>query len=117
MSYQFSGFAIPAASLKPGFEPSFKLGFNPVLKRKAQHAARTLCVASFLLAMSAAQASVVMVLNSRDATISVLDQSTYQEIKTIPVGKAPHHLMATPDNKSLIVLGPAMAGGEAHDRI
>jgi YVTN family beta-propeller protein len=51
----------------------------------------------------AAQADVVVVLNSRDATISLLDQATYEEIKSIPVGKEPHHLMATPDNKSLIV--------------
>lgn len=56
-----------------------------------------------LFAMSVAQANVVVVLNSRDATISLLDQATYQELKVIPIGKEPHHLMATPDNKSLIV--------------
>jgi YVTN family beta-propeller protein len=50
-----------------------------------------------------AHANVVVVLNSGDASISILDQTTYQEIKSIPVGKEPHHLMATPDNKSLIV--------------
>ncbi|MBI1771112.1 MAG: beta-propeller fold lactonase family protein, partial [Burkholderiales bacterium] len=50
-----------------------------------------------------AQANVVVVLNSRDATVSLLDQATYKEISTFPVGKEPHHLMATPDNKSLIV--------------
>ncbi|AMO99223.1 lactonase, 7-bladed beta-propeller family protein [Collimonas arenae] len=47
--------------------------------------------------------NVVVVLNSRDATITLLDQSTYKEINTFPVGKEPHHLMPTPDNKSLIV--------------
>ena len=52
---------------------------------------------------AAAHASVVVVLNSRDASISLLDQATYKELGTIPVGKEPHHLMATPDNKSLIV--------------
>jgi YVTN family beta-propeller protein len=60
----------------------------------------------FLLGLSAtllAQASVVVVLNSRDATISLLDQNTYQEIGNFSTGKEPHHLMATPDNKSLIV--------------
>jgi YVTN family beta-propeller protein len=51
----------------------------------------------------AAQADVVVVLNSRDATVTLLDQTTYQEISTFPVGKEPHHLMSTPDNKSLIV--------------
>ena len=61
----------------------------------------TACVG--LLAAPVVQANVVVVLNSRDATVSLLDQNTYAEIKSIPVGKEPHHLMATPDNKSLIV--------------
>lgn len=56
-----------------------------------------------LLAAAAANANVVVVLNSRDASVSLLDQATYKEIGIIPVGKEPHHLMATPDNKSLIV--------------
>ena len=50
-----------------------------------------------------ALANVVVVLNSRDATVSLLDQESYKEISTFPIGKEPHHLMATPDNKSLIV--------------
>ena len=58
---------------------------------------------AILLALPVAQANVVVVLNSGDATISLLDQATYTEIKSVPVGKEPHHLMATPDNKSLIV--------------
>lgn len=58
---------------------------------------------SLLLASAAAQANVVVVLNSRDATVSLLDQATYKEVGTFQVGKEPHHLMATPDNKSLIV--------------
>jgi YVTN family beta-propeller protein len=56
-----------------------------------------------VLAAAAAHANVVVVLNSRDASVSLLDQSTYKELGTIQVGKEPHHLMATPDNKSLIV--------------
>ena len=56
-----------------------------------------------LSAVSLAQANVVVVLNSADATISLLDQATYQKIDGFSVGKEPHHLMATPDNKSLIV--------------
>jgi YVTN family beta-propeller protein len=54
-------------------------------------------------AMASAHASVVVVLNSRDATIQLLDQATYRELGTFSVGKEPHHLMATPDNRSLIV--------------
>ena len=57
----------------------------------------------FISAISSAQANVVVVLNSRDATVQLLDQSTYKSLSTFPVGKEPHHLMATPDNKSVIV--------------
>jgi YVTN family beta-propeller protein len=62
---------------------------------------------SCLLAGAVAHANVVVVLNSGDATISLLDQASQKELRTIAVGKEPHHLMATPDNKSLIV-GSAM---------
>ncbi len=54
-------------------------------------------------ALGSAHANVVVVLNSRDATVQLLDQSTYKTLSTFSVGKEPHHLMATPDNKSLIV--------------
>ncbi|TFW15577.1 YVTN family beta-propeller repeat protein [Duganella callida] len=56
-----------------------------------------------LTALGSAQANVVVVLNSRDATVQLLDQASYKDLSTIAVGKEPHHLMATPDNKSLIV--------------
>lgn len=49
------------------------------------------------------QGNVVVVLNSRDATVQLLDQGSYKSLQTFAVGKEPHHLMATPDNKSLIV--------------
>lgn len=62
-----------------------------------------LSVLPSLLLATAAHANVVVVLNSRDASISLLDQASHKEIGTINVGKEPHHLMATPDNKSLIV--------------
>ena len=61
------------------------------------------CLVGALSAVVTAHASVVVVLNSRDATIQLLDQATYGKISSFPVGKEPHHLMATPDNKSLIV--------------
>ena len=56
-----------------------------------------------VVTLGSAQANVVVVLNSRDATVQLLDQSSYKTLSTFPVGKEPHHLMATPDNKSLIV--------------
>ncbi|MDB5756375.1 MAG: hypothetical protein JWR56_2803, partial [Massilia sp.] len=65
---------------------------------------RLVCsVLCLVLLSGAARANVVVVLNSRDATVKLLNQQTYAEMATFPVGKEPHHLMATPDNKSLIV--------------
>jgi YVTN family beta-propeller protein len=57
----------------------------------------------FSVILPQAQAGVVVILNSRDATVSLLDQESYKELDKFPIGKEPHHLMATPDNKSLIV--------------
>ncbi|HMS27335.1 MAG TPA: YncE family protein [Burkholderiaceae bacterium] len=48
-------------------------------------------------------ASPIFVLNSLDATISMIDPKTWTETKRIPTGKEPHHLYLTPDNKSFIV--------------
>lgn len=63
-------------------------------------------------APAAVAPNVVVVLNSRDATISLLDQNSYKEISAFAVGKEPHHLMPTPDNKSLIVA--AATGSELY---
>jgi YVTN family beta-propeller protein len=45
----------------------------------------------------------LFVLNSLDATVSVIDPTTWKETKRIPTGKEPHHLYLTPDEKSLLV--------------
>ena len=45
----------------------------------------------------------VFVLNSLDASISVIDPQTWTEQSRIPTGKEPHHLYLTPDEKSLVV--------------
>ena len=45
----------------------------------------------------------IFVLNSLDASVSVIDPTTWRETKRIPTGKEPHHLYMTPDEKSLIV--------------
>jgi YVTN family beta-propeller protein len=45
----------------------------------------------------------IFVLNSLDASISVIDPATYVEQRRIPTGKEPHHLYLTPDEKSLVV--------------
>jgi YVTN family beta-propeller protein len=45
----------------------------------------------------------IFVLNSLDASISVIDPGSFTELRRIPTGKEPHHLYPTPDGKSLIV--------------
>lgn len=50
-----------------------------------------------------ATAEMAVVLNSNDDDISLIDTATYQEVKRVPIGKGPHHLIATPDNRFLIV--------------
>ena len=63
---------------------------------------RTLALAAAVLA-PAAHANNVIILNSAEATLSLIDQQTREVVSTMPTGKEPHHLMATPDNSSLIV--------------
>jgi YVTN family beta-propeller protein len=47
------------------------------------------------------------VLNSLDASVSVVDPRTWKETQRIPTGKEPHHLYLTPDEKSLIIANAA----------
>jgi YVTN family beta-propeller protein len=48
-------------------------------------------------------AQVVIVLNSRDASVSLIDAQTYREVGRVDVGKEPHHLVPMPDGRRLIV--------------
>ena len=50
-----------------------------------------------------ARSQMVVVLNSRDANVSLIDQKTMSVVGTVDVGKEPHHLYMKPDGKSLIV--------------
>jgi YVTN family beta-propeller protein len=45
----------------------------------------------------------IFVLNSLDATISIIDPVSFKEIRRVPTGKEPHHLYLSPDEKSLLV--------------
>lgn len=45
----------------------------------------------------------IFVLNSLDASISVIDPVSWKEQSRIPTGKEPHHLYLTPDERSLVV--------------
>jgi YVTN family beta-propeller protein len=67
--------------------------------------------AACVVSLTAQAANPIFVLNSLDASVSVIDPATYTESKRIPVGKEPHHLYLTPDEKSLLVanaLGDAL---------
>jgi len=48
-----------------------------------------------------------IVLNSAEASVSLIDMPTRKVIKTVPVGKEPHHLMITPDQKTLLIANAA----------
>jgi YVTN family beta-propeller protein len=62
-----------------------------------------LAVGAMAAPATAAPTHPIFVLNSLDATVSVLDPVKFTEVKRIPVGKEPHHLYLTPDEKSLLV--------------
>ena len=45
----------------------------------------------------------IFVMNSLEASVSVVNPASWKETRRIPTGKEPHHLYLTPDEKSLIV--------------
>ena len=45
----------------------------------------------------------IFVLNSLDASVSVIDPASWTETRRIPTGKEPHHMYLTPDEKSLVI--------------
>jgi YVTN family beta-propeller protein len=56
---------------------------------------------------SAARATTAVVLNSDDDSISVIDSGSYHEVSRTHIGRGPHHLIMTPDARTLII---AMSG-------
>src|SRR5580693_6228294 len=74
----------------------------PIRLVRASAAGAAMIVAALSLC-APAHANNVIVLNSGEATLSLIDETTHQVVGTVPTGKEPHHLMATPDNSSLIV--------------
>lgn len=62
---------------------------------------------SLALSSTLSSAEVAVVLNSGEGTISIIDKATMTETKRIPVGKEPHHLMATQDDQQLIIANAA----------
>jgi DNA-binding beta-propeller fold protein YncE len=48
-------------------------------------------------------AGAVLVMNSREATLSVIDLASHRELRRIPVLREPHHWALTPDRRDLLV--------------
>jgi YVTN family beta-propeller protein len=69
--------------------------------------APTTGVAPSPVGQSQAQPKLAVVLNSGEASVSLIDMPTRKVIKTVPVGKEPHHLMMTPDQKTLLIANAA----------
>nr|WP_294549023.1 YncE family protein [uncultured Rhodopila sp.] len=54
-------------------------------------------------AASARAGGIAFVVNSNGASISVIDMATRKEVRRIPSLREPHHLILSPDGKSLLV--------------
>jgi YVTN family beta-propeller protein len=60
-----------------------------------------------MLGSGPARATTAVVLNSDDDSLSVIDSQNYREISRTHIGRGPHHLIGTPDGRTLII---AMSG-------
>jgi YVTN family beta-propeller protein len=66
-----------------------------------------LMVLGFSVHATEAVKRTAIVLNSGEASVSLIDMDTKAVYKTFAVGKEPHHLMITPDQKSVLVANAA----------
>ena len=71
------------------------------MRQAAVRVAATMILLGGLL--PAARAGLAIALNSADGTVSLIDTETYKVLGKAVACKEPHHLMATPDDKSVIV--------------
>ena len=55
------------------------------------------------LALPARAAGLAIVVNSADASLSVVDMATRTELRRVPVLREPHHVALSPDGKELLV--------------
>ncbi len=67
------------------------------------HAATAIVIAATALGSAAARAGTAYVLNSAAASISVIDMTSGDEKQRIPVLREPHHLVISPDGKTLVI--------------
>ena len=51
---------------------------------------------TLLAVIGSARADSVLVLNSEEASYSILSRTSRTELQRLPVGREPHHLMPTP---------------------
>ncbi|HYC64385.1 MAG TPA: hypothetical protein VEC14_06620 [Reyranellaceae bacterium] len=58
---------------------------------------------ALVFGMGAAHADTIIVLNSEDASYSVISRSQRAELTRLPVGREPHHLIASPDGKEILI--------------
>jgi YVTN family beta-propeller protein len=58
---------------------------------------------ALLGASSVARADQVIVLNSEEASYSLVSRSMRAEVGRSPIGREPHHLIATPDGKEVLI--------------
>jgi len=64
----------------------------------------TVLAAALGLVVSAnARAEGIIVLNSEEASYSIIDAATRMEVQRLPIGREPHHLIPTPDGKELLI--------------
>ena len=65
---------------------------------------RLAIAATVLLAVvGTARADSIIVLNSEEASYSILSRSMRTELTRLPVGREPHHLIASPDGKEVVI--------------
>ncbi len=76
---------------------------RPRTVRAAPRAALLAAAATLAVARPALAAHLAFVINSNDASISVLDVDTHRELRRIPLLREPHHMALTPDHRSLAV--------------
>ena len=60
-------------------------------------------ILSPLLVSQAWAGGIAFVVNSNSASISVIDMATQKEVRRIPTLREPHHLVLSPDGRSLLV--------------
>src|SRR4029078_9046897 len=67
---------------------------------------KTAIIAALALRFGAsvvAHADQVIVLNSEEASYSVLSRGMRAETQRLPLGREPHHLVTTPDGKEVLI--------------